>query len=180
MADKMIWAIAVIGLAGVGLVGCDKKEDAKTTRVTEMTTVDGVSVMKVETHTHVHEHTAKHSGTLVELGGEFAHVELVVDGQTGKITAYAMDAEVEKSERLKQEKIGLLVNGKAVELSAVANELTGEKVGDTSEFTGQADMLKGLKAFDGVIVEITVRGRTFKNVAFKFPQGNDDHAGHGH
>jgi hypothetical protein len=177
MANKMIWVVAVAALA---LAGCDKKEASKTTHVTEVTAVQGVGVVKVETHTHTHEHTAKHGGTLVELGGEFAHLELVVDGQTGKITAYAMDAEVEKSERLKQEIVGLLVNGKAVELSAVANELTGEKVGDTSEFTGQADMLKALKAFDGVIVEITVRGRTFKNVAFKFPQGNDDHAGHGH
>lgn len=179
MTNKMIWVVAAAGLVGLGLAGCDEKKDSKA-HPAEVANAPGKGVVKAETHTHTHEHTAKHGGTLVELGGEFAHLELVLDAQTGKITAYAMDAEVEKSERLKQEKIGLSVNGKTVELSAVANELTGEKVGDTSEFAGQADMLKGLKTFDGAITEITVRGRTFKNVAFKFPQGNDDHAGHGH
>ncbi len=179
MANKMIWVVGMMVVAGVGLVGCEKKEESKG-HAAEVVDVPGKGTVKVEKHTHAHEHKPRHGGTLVEIGEEFAHLEFVLDGEMGKLTAYVMDGEVEKSERLKQGVLTVKVNGKAVELGAVANELTGEKVGDTSEFAGQADMLKGLKAFDGVIVEITVRGRAFKDVAFKFPQGNDSHVGHGH
>jgi hypothetical protein len=164
---RIIWGVVVAGVMVIGLAGCEEKKPAEVKKPAA-----GAA--------HGHEHKARHGGTLVEIGEEFAHVEVVLDSETGKLTAYVLDGEVEKSERLKQGTLTVKVNGKPVELAGVANELTGEKAGDTSEFSAESPMLKGVKAFDGVIVEIAVRGKAFKDVSFKFPQGNDDHAGHGH
>ena len=44
-----------------------------------------------------HEHKPPHSGTLVEFGEEFAHLELVLDAATGTLKAYALDGEAEKA-----------------------------------------------------------------------------------
>jgi len=124
-----------------------------------------------------HEHHAPHKGTLIEFGEEFAHLELVIDQATGKISAYALDGEAEKAVRIAQAEIEIKV-AKAdkpfsVTLKAQASPLSGEKVGDTSEFAGQSEGLKGLANFDGVVASITIKGKAFENVKFNFPKGNE-------
>ena len=125
-----------------------------------------------------HEHHPPHKGTLVELGEEFAHLELVLDAATGKLTAYALDGEAEKSVRLKQKEIEITITGikelPSITLKAKASALTGETDGDTSEFTAQSDKLKNVKEFDGVVVDVTIKGKQFKAVKFNFPKGNEE------
>lgn len=133
-----------------------------------------------------HEHTAPHGGTLVVLGDEFAHLELVHDSKEGKLTAYVLDGEAENPIRIDQEDIELRINikdsggmrgGKSdfpLRLKAVSNVLTGEIQGDTSEFGGQSDRLKGVASLDAVIVSITIKDKEFKDVTFNFPKGNED------
>ncbi len=104
-----------------------------------------------------HKHAAPHDGTLVAFGDEFAHLELVLDEKTGKLSAYALDGEAENSVRLKQTEIEIGIKKPSVfsvELNAVENSLTGEKVGDTSEFAAASEQLKNLKAFDAIITNI--------------------------
>jgi hypothetical protein len=60
--------------------------------------------------THGHEHHAPHDGTLVELGEEFAHLELVLNAQTGTLTVYVLDGEAEQSVRIAQPEIELTVH----------------------------------------------------------------------
>ncbi len=132
-----------------------------------------------ETHAH-HEHTAPHGGTLVVLGDEFAHVEFVLEKATGKLTGYVLDGEAEDSVRLRQEAIELNINRLnsektlALHLTAVANILTGETQGDTSQFSGQSDELIGAAEFHAEIVSIAVKGQTFADVDFEFPEGNEE------
>lgn len=122
-----------------------------------------------------HEHSAPHGGTLVELGEEFAHLEVVLDAATGKLTIYVLDGEAEKAVRIKQNEIEITtINPAAViKLSGVANSLTGETANDTSEFAGQSNVLKGASSFDGVIRAVMIKGRQFKGVAFNFPKDNE-------
>lgn len=133
---------------------------------------------------HGHEHTAPHGGTLVVLGDEFAHLELVLDPGTGELTAYVLDGEAENPVRLGQENIEIRIvapdtGGEApageltLRLDAVYNILTGEKEGDTSEFAGRSERLKGLEHFSAVVTAITVRGKEFKEVELRFPEGNE-------
>ena len=56
--------------------------------------------------------------------------------------------------------------------TAVANAATGETVGDTSQFVAGADWLAGVEAFDAVLPEVSIQGRVYRNVAFKYPKGN--------
>jgi hypothetical protein len=127
---------------------------------------------------HAHEHHAPHGGTLQVLGEEAAHVELVLDGATGKLTAYVLDGEAEKPVRTAQTSLRLKISGLAggdatVELAPVANELTGEKVGDTSQFEGASEKLRGVTKFEGVLETITARGVKFDSVRVAFPDGNE-------
>jgi hypothetical protein len=124
-----------------------------------------------------HEHHAPHQGTLVELGEEFAHLELLLDAATGHLSAYVLDGEAENPVRISQSSLQIKVKDKKgsylVKLKAVANNLTGEKVGNTSEFQGEFKKLKGLSKFEGTIVSIKAKGETFKSVWFLYPEGNE-------
>ena len=139
------------------------------------------SVLLLSYSSQAHEHHAPHKGTLVEFGEEFAHVELVIDAATGKVSAYVLDGEAEKSVRIAQKNIVIKVPAKEggpkeafdVTLTAQASPLSGEKEGDTSEFAGQSDMLKGLTNFDATLLIVTVKGKAFENVKFNFPKGNE-------
>lgn len=125
-----------------------------------------------------HVHVAPHGGALVVLGEEALHVELVLDATEGELVAYVLDGEAERAVRLAQETLELTVTppgGEPVDVSlaAVANELTGETVGDTSEFRGRHDALTGLERFEATLGALTARGVAFDPVAFPYPEGNE-------
>lgn len=125
---------------------------------------------------HAHEHKAPHGGTLVEIGEEFAHLELVLDQPTGQLTAYALDGEAENSVRLSQKEIELTIGSATIKLVAMDNPLTGETVGDTSEFRSPLGALKGQERFSGTIKKIQIKGQSFESVPANFPGENDSHA----
>jgi len=122
----------------------------------------------------VHEHAAPHGGALVELGEEFAHVEIVLDPASGGLKAYVLDGEAENAVRVALPSLGLHITlpGSApatAVLAAKANALSGEAVGDTSQFVGTLPALKGATAFSGQLRTLTVKGQTFTDVAFDYP-----------
>lgn len=123
----------------------------------------------------VHEHHAPHGGALVELGEEFAHIELLADPKTGHLTAWVLDGEAEQAVRVVQKSIELRVAGGpaplTVTLDAVASPLSGETVGDTSKFETTAPGLVGRERFEGTVASISVRGSTFTDVPFQYPEG---------
>lgn len=123
-----------------------------------------------------HEHHAPHGGTLVEIGEEFAHLELVLDSENGKLTGYVLDGEAEKSVRISQLQLEIEINEPkplTVRLLPVENSLTGEKEGATSEFSLQADDLRELSNFDGIIKVISIKGTSYTGIKFNFPEGNE-------
>ena len=126
-----------------------------------------------------HEHKAPHGGTLVELGDEFAHVEVVLDAAAGTLTAYSLDGEAERAMRLPQP--GMLVRfvlpgelPREVTLSGVSNALTGETATDTSQFHATIPALRGATTFEGSIKNIVVRGTRFDDVAFRYPSNGHE------
>jgi len=132
---------------------------------------------KPDAHAH-HHHVAPHGGTLVELGEHQFALEFVRDAEAGTLTLYVLDAHAENFVRLpaKSVELSLDVKGRAekLTLAAVANELSGETVGDTSQFAAQADWLKRDGEFAGKIAALEIRGTVFKAVAFTFPVNKDD------
>ena len=130
---------------------------------------------------HGHHHSAPHGGTLVALGDHFAHVEFVLNSDTGELAAYFLDGEAEGAVRLEQPNVTVEIEHSAggtergfeIALNGVANELTGETVGDTSEFRGTSEWLAGVSEFEGTIRAVTVKGSAHENVEFEFPEGNE-------
>ncbi|GMW03927.1 MAG: hypothetical protein AMXMBFR84_50610 [Candidatus Hydrogenedentota bacterium] len=121
-----------------------------------------------------HTHAAPHDGVLVPLGDHFANIEFVFLKEEGRLTAYVLDAHASAPVRITNQDMPVeisLPDGRkeTLWLDAVANALTGETVGDTSEFVTVSDALKGLEAFDGAVPAITVMGMAFENVKFKYP-----------
>ena len=125
------------------------------------------------THDHAHVHSAPRGGVLVVLSEERVNMELLADPETGHLSALVLGAHAEKAVRIAQETIALTieVGGEThqVELPAVASELTGETVGDTSEFAAEIPVLKGVGTFEGSIASVTVRGETYTDLAFTYP-----------
>ena len=123
-----------------------------------------------------HEHKAPHGGTAVELGEEAFHVELVKE-DTGKLSAYVLDGEMENFIRIESPtfEIAATVAGQSQTLvfRAIASTATGETVGNTSHFEAEAPWLKTTPVFDGVLTRLEVKGMVFTAVAFNFPKGND-------
>ena len=129
-------------------------------------------------HNHAHAHSAPHGGTLVVLGDEAAHLELLLDPAKGHLTGYVLDGEAQKAIRIKQPEIKLhaydrdLKSTVSITLKPVANPLTGEKAGDTSQFEATVKELAGKKQFIVTVEKLNVRGVDFPRTASWFPEGN--------
>jgi hypothetical protein len=105
-------------------------------------------------------HASPHGGTLVKLG-TVAQLEFVHDPSSGLLTAYVLDAAGAAVTRIPAKAITVEVTpggGAAVtvSLASTANGLTGDTVGNSSQFGGTAAALKGVTAFTGVIKEVKV------------------------
>lgn len=130
---------------------------------------------------HVHHHTAPHGGGLTELGDHFAHLELTVDPASGTLTVFLLDGEAANAVRVATPALELDVRATAsgstkefsVRAAAVAKALTGETVGDTSEFSVQSDDLKGAESVTATLKSIAVKGAEFQNVSLVWPQGTE-------
>ncbi len=138
-----------------------------------------LAVVGLISNVFAHEHHPPHQGVLIVLGEEFAHLELVLDGTGGTLSAYSLDGEAENAVPLVQPEIVFKITPKNgapafdLALKAVENPLTGETPGNTSEFRAQTDQLKSLTKFFGAISAVNTKGQDFKNVSFDFPEGND-------
>ena len=133
-----------------------------------------------------HAHVAPRGGLLVEVGSHYANLEVLLKDTI--LTVYLLDGHAENPVRVAAERIAINVTPagrtKALEVSlkAVANDLTGEKVGDTSQFQATVPGLAGVVEFEAVIPELTLRGKTFKHIDFDFaaPLTDHDHGDHAH
>lgn len=120
-----------------------------------------------------HKHASAHGGVAVELGEHQFHLDFLADPALGTLKAWVMDAHAENFVRITNGSMALRVSVQAsekdLELTAQANATTGETLGDTSQFEGKADWLKGLERFNAVMPRVQIRGQTFTNVAFSYP-----------
>jgi hypothetical protein len=144
-------------------------------------------------HGHHHHHAEKgpHDGALVAIGEEDAHLEFVLDADSGRLTAYVLDGEAEKPLAIKQAKLQLSYSlTKLREIEEGSDDIPDDVLvlaleavspaddGTTSEFAGQADTLKGCEKFSAVLTTLNVGDKSFKNVDFKYPEGNEEEHHH--
>jgi len=141
----------------------------------------GCTAGNQDNHDHGHVHVAMHGGILVELGDHAHNLELVLDKETGTLSVYTFGGHAKKFIRVKQPSIVLSLDEPlgdvgSLELQAVANEVTGETVGDTAYFSIQNDNLKEVASLSGKVNSVELQGHTYTEVPFKL---NGSH-GHSH
>jgi hypothetical protein len=123
-----------------------------------------------------HAHTAPHGGSLVELGEEFAHLELIWESSSGRLSVYVLDGEASGGIRLQRKELVLSTGGQKYTLHPVASPLSGETENDTSHFEGTLGSLRGQSHWEAELVEITVRGKKFEHVDIDFPTEHHSHS----
>jgi hypothetical protein len=157
------WLFPVL-LAGLLLNGACRRDDHPDT-----------SAATHVASSHHHEHIAPHGGAVVVLGDEVFHLELVHDPAVGRLTGYVLDGHMENFIRLPapgiETSIAFGETNRTLVLTPIAQAATGETIGNTSQFAGEADWLKGATELNGIISSIEVRGQTFNNVAFRIMAG---------
>ena len=120
-----------------------------------------------------HTHSAPRGGVLVVLAEETAHVEVLLDADSGHLSLYVLGPHAETPVRVTQQTLSLTLQVAGgehrVTLPAVASELTGETVGDSSEFSAVVEALRGVQVFTGTIDEVSARGTTYSDVAITYP-----------
>lgn len=135
---------------------------------------DATTPAESDAHRHGHAHTAPHGGLLVEVGDHQFNVELVLDRETGRVTAYILDGHAENFVRIAQPAIELRLRepARGLMLQAVANPATGETVGSTSQFEATVPWLKETRALAGEIIRLEIRGATFSGLPFSLKSPN--------
>lgn len=126
-------------------------------------------------HGSGHAHKPLMGGELVEVGEHQFNLEFKFDEKRGVLQAWVLDAHAENFVRVAmasfdvQEEEG---QKRTITLRAVANEISGEKPGDTSAFEGEARWLGEIEHFDGLVKAIKVRDSEFRDIDFHFhPKG---------
>jgi hypothetical protein len=150
-------------------------------------------------HGHHHQHAEKgpHGGALVAIGQDDAHLEVVLDPETGTLTAYVLDGAAEKPIAIKQKNLQLALTlehdhdhhdgDESKEEAGKKDEIPDDPVplmlaavspgddGTASEFSGQLDELKGADEFEAALTSIKIGDKEFPGVTFKYPEGNEHH-----
>ena len=131
------------------------------------------------TQSHGHIHSAPHGGILKELGDHSFNLEFLLNEQLGSLSVYILGPHAEKFIRIEQEslRVNLTSAGETHDflLGAMANELTNERVGNTSHFSGLSDWLKGKNLISGVMRSVEIQGVVYEEVSFDLG-GNQEHA----
>ena len=120
---------------------------------------------------------APHGGKLVEIGehGLGIHLELLLNDQ-GFLQIFVLDAHAENFVSIAQPTIEFLGTDstgakKIFHCDAVADHVTGSTVGDTAQFTSR-EKFSGELPLKGNISSLKVLGKTYKMIAFEFPDNS--------
>jgi len=125
----------------------------------------------IEQASHGHYHAAPHGGALAMLGDHLAQLELVAGPKPGEWSLYVLDGGAERFVRVEQTEVQVAMDGQNFVFQAVANQATGETVGNTSQFSAAVEGLGKDDSFPVQIEEIIVYRQSFKDVEFVYPEG---------
>lgn len=157
---EVIWAVLALG--ALILTGCGGSDDHDHDHEDH------------EGHGHVHH--APHGGALTMLGDHIFQLELVPDVEAKRLNLYILDGEAENFRRIVAPTIeGVAKVGErewVLLFHAVANEATGETVGESSHFSVEAPELVNEDTFDVSFSRLELLGQVFDDVTIPYPEGS--------
>jgi len=123
-----------------------------------------------------HAHHAPHGGALAMLGDHAFQLELIPQPSQGKVDLYILDGEAERYVRLPAPWIDALVRAGERQWSLrflpVANQATGETLGDSAYFSAEAPEVADLPAFEISFENLELLGEVYESFAFPYPEGS--------
>jgi hypothetical protein len=126
----------------------------------------------------VHQHDPPHDGALIPCGDHQYNLEVVHDAETGDLEIYVLDGHASNPVRIKQESIEVTINADGKEavfsLAAIADSQQEKTVGDTDYFRLK-EALPGAKEFEGTIKGVTIKGTSYNNKSFSYPDEDHHH-----
>lgn len=180
MTTPRCWMMLSMIFAALTLAGCGAAADEQADHAGHDHEAPHEHNHNAQDDAHGHTHDAPHGGALVAIGDHFAHLEAVLDAETGQLTLYILDGDVERGVRVAHEQLQLTiheVDGESatfdLTLEPVASGLTGETVGDTSQFQAADDRLINAEQFTAELHSLTVRGQTIEDLEIHYPDGNE-------
>jgi hypothetical protein len=145
-------------------------------------------------HDHAHDpepagigeaHQPQHVGEfLVAAKDHVANVGILPNFADGEMRVYLYDGCVEEYVRTDQVEIPITVNlpdgpRKFIAMAQANEALTGETIGDTSEFLVKDDALKGVEHVTGMIQEVNFLGARYTNLEFNTDPATHDEGYYG-
>lgn len=153
-----------LGVSGLilTLVGCGGSHD------------NGHKEHEHEGHEHVHH--APHGGALTMLGDHAFQVEILPDPSDEQMDLYILDGEAGRFVRIAAPVLqGVAKAGERqweLRFQAVANDATGETVGNSSHFTASATELLNVNEFEVIFGRLEILGQVFEDVRVLYPEGS--------
>lgn len=125
---------------------------------------------------HGHYHEAPHGGTRVALG-EKHHMELVLNASSGAMQSYLLDGHMHEYVLIPPQTFEILGTNSSGRETLVFHPVTTNQAGKASErtalFEAKSDWLTTNQNFGGLLRQITIQGKEYKNISFRFPEGNE-------
>jgi hypothetical protein len=123
-----------------------------------------------------HAYSAPHGGTIVQLGRDEFHLELVHDPAAGKLIVYLLDHEAKQPVRARSTSFDLVVKAggeaRTLNFMAIANP-AGAASTEATRFEAQAEWLKTTRRFEAELPYLKIGSTTFLRQTFRFPEGNE-------
>jgi hypothetical protein len=137
MARFVQWTALVAALLVIGITGCGSKTKTPTSK----------NKSGEDAHAHSHAEEGPHGGSLIEIGEEEFHAELVHDTKAGTATVYILDSAAKASVPIEATEItiNLKHDGKGEQLKLAASPDANDAQGKSSRFvSSDAELTKYL------------------------------------
>ncbi len=170
------FAAAAILSGAISLAGC--ADSGADTAKTDGTISDPPPATVDAGHNHPTE--GPHHGSLIELGAEEYHGELVHDEDSGSVTIYILDsaAKVAVPIDATEVTVNLKHDGNAEQFKLAASPDAADPAGKSSRFVStDSELGEDLHAEDAnATLVVMIKGKSFRGAI----KHDDDHAGHDH
>lgn len=169
-------SVPITLLVITSLVGCNPSSQSPSKNTSSSISMDAPPPSTVEIHAHPNE--GPHHGTLIELGKEEFHAELVHDDKS--VTIHILDSAAKLAVPIEASEIvvNLLHDGKPEQFKLAAVTDAGDPSGKSSRFVSNDAELAGHIDDESAKpkLSVTINGKGYRGVIAH----DHDHAGHDH
>jgi len=133
-------------------------------------------------HEHAHPSSGPHKGSLIELGNEEYHAELVHDDKAGTVTIYLLDGAAKAAVGTQAADVVINVkhDGKGSQFRLTADPQKGDKAGASSRFVSKDSQLGDALDQEGAEARLVleIAGKPFTGQVTHSHEGHDHEAAH--